>query len=125
MGYFRGIVERYKDPVEWISRILFLVILCYGLWTHHWFSIIAGGAGILAGYCPLPREKWADTFIEGAIDWWDGQESLARMIWIIAGSVIFVVFLAGLWKNNLNVTIAAGLAIVAMKLYALRKVIFG
>ncbi len=47
MGYFRGIAERYKDPVEWIHGILFLVILCYGLWTHHWFSIIASGACIL------------------------------------------------------------------------------
>ncbi len=124
MGYFREIAERYKDPVGWIHGIIFLVILCYGLWTHHWFSIIAGGAGILAGYIPLPREKWADAFIEGAIDWWDGQESLARTIWIVAGSAIFVVFLVGLWKNDLTVTIAAGLAIVAMKLIALRKVIF-
>ncbi|MEE9487947.1 MAG: hypothetical protein V3W00_04475 [Candidatus Brocadiales bacterium] len=124
MGYFRGIAERYKDPVGWINRILFLVILCYGLWTHHWFSIIAGGAGILAGYIPLPREKWADAFIEGAIDWWDSQESIARLLWIVVGSVIFVIFLAGLWKNDLTVTVASGLTIVAMKLIALRKFIF-
>jgi hypothetical protein len=124
MGYFRVIAERYKDPIGWINRILLQVILCYGLWTHHWFSIIAGGAGILAGYIPLPREKWADAFIEGAIVWWYGQASFARTVWIAVGSAIFVVFPVGLWKNDLTVTVASGLTIVAMKLIALRKVIF-
>ena len=124
MTYFRRIAERYKDPVGWIHGFLFLVILCYGLWTHHWFSIIAGVAGILADYIPLPREKWADAFMEGAIDWWDSHESSTRTVWVVAGSAIFVVFLVGLWKNDLAVTIASGLTIVAMKLIALRKVIF-
>ncbi len=124
MTYFRGIVERYKDPVEWINRIIFLVILCYGLWTHHWFSIIAGGAGLATGYIPARGEKWGDEFVEGAIEWWDSQQSIARLLWIVVGSVIFAIFLAGLWKNNLVVTIASGLAILAMKLFALRKVIF-
>ncbi len=117
-------MERYRDPVGWIERILFLIIFCYGIWAHHLVLIILGGFGVALGWIPLPRERWANEFTEGVITWWDDLVYYIRIGWVVVGSALFVVLLLALWTHNLTLAIASGLTIVIMKLIALRKIIF-
>lgn len=66
-GIFCRLWERHKNPVSWICRPFFGLVIAYGAILHNWGIILIGALGIGTSWFWFPKWKntpvWAEEFI--------------------------------------------------------------
>lgn len=110
------LLERHKNPLSWIARLIFLITLCLGVWLHNFLLIIF--SIICLGTCwfwfPKPKTafKWSEQLIEAEIDFlqqsFQGCKAMAMTFMII----LVVMIITAFWFHKLLI----GLLLVEISL---------
>ena len=69
---FRRLWERHKNPISWVCRPFFGLIIAYGAILHSWILILIGVIGIGTSWFWFPKWKqtpeWAEDFINKELE---------------------------------------------------------
>jgi len=104
------LVERHKNPLSWVARVIFFITLCLGFWLHNFWIIIISAICLATSWFWFPRPKevseWSTQLVEAELAFLrrlcKGCEAMALTFWIVLGVITLFAFwqhslLLGLW----------------------------
>ena len=99
--------ERHKNPLSWVLRPVFAVVLIYGVWFHDWDVIGIAVFGLSTSWFWFPKPKkiptWAEKFIDKEGEWMQNlrRGSLKEVGWSVFAIVVMGIWIYTIWSNNL------------------------
>ena len=114
--------ERHKNPLSWVLRPVFAVVLIYGVWFHDWVVIGIAVFGLSTSWFWFPKPKktptWAEKFIDKEGEWLQNlrRGGLKEIGWIVFAIVVMGILIYTIWSNNLTFSLIMTGFIIGTKL---------
>ena len=72
MTLFDRLMERHKNPLSWLLRVIFFLLFCVGIWQRDRDLLVVALVGLATGWFWLPKTEvlaWSEAFIDGEKEW--------------------------------------------------------
>jgi len=110
------LLERHKNPLSWITRLIFLITLCLGVWLHNFLLIVFSIICLATSWFWFPKPKtafkWSEQLIEAEIEFLQQSLHGCKAMAMTFITILIVMILATFWFHKLLI----GLLLVEISL---------
>lgn len=114
MTVFERLFERHKNPLSWIVRPAFGILMFYGAWRNSVLLLSLGVVGAATSWFWFPRPRrlrpWVDRFIEVERRYITPPWTAPKVFGLAAVFVFIVVVTVAFWRHD----VALGLSIFVL-----------
>ncbi|MCW5517610.1 hypothetical protein [Muriicola sp. Z0-33] len=121
MNYKQKLIQRHKNPIGLILRLITYIAICYSLWMHNINLLLLLIILDISNWFFMPMVnpkselKIVNKVVETEIDWIKSPLNLIKYFSIITGLGLFILLGVGLWKHNWVLLIMAFVSISILK----------
>jgi len=110
------LLERHKNPLSWITQLIFLITLCLGVWLHNFLLIVLSIICLATSWFWFPKPKtafkWSEQLIEAEIEFLQQSLHGCKAMAMTFITILIVMILATFWFHKLLI----GLLLVEISL---------
>jgi hypothetical protein len=110
------LLERHKNPLSWITSLIFLIILCVGVWLHNFLLIIFSIICLATSWFWFPKPKtafkWSEQLIEAEIEFLQQSLHGCKAMAMTFMTILIVMIITAFWFHKLLI----GLLLVEISL---------
>lgn len=106
MDFKQKFIQRHKNPIGLILRVINYMTICFALWWHNINLLLLLIILDVANWFFMPivkpknELKIVNKVIQAEIDWIKSPLGLSKFFSIITGIGLFILLGIGLWKHN-------------------------
>ncbi|KPJ67457.1 MAG: hypothetical protein AMJ43_04160 [Coxiella sp. DG_40] len=99
------LLQRHRNPLSWITSLIFLITLCLGMWLHNFILITVGIICFATSWFWFPKPKttfkWSEQLIEAEIEFLEQSLQGSKAVAMVFMAVLMVMILAAFWFHKL------------------------
>ena len=99
------LLQRHKNPFSWITRLVFFVTLCLGVWLHSLWIIILSVVCLATSWFwfPTPKvaTKWSEQLVEAELEFLRKSFRGCKAMGVTFVTSLGIIALLVFWYHNL------------------------
>lgn len=121
MNYKQRLIQRHKNPVGLILRVINYIAIGYALWWHNINLLLLLIVLDIMNWFFMPKvnpkreSKIVNSIVQAEINWIKSPSSSLKFFSIIMGFGLFILLIIGLWKHDLILLVIAFVAVSVFK----------